>query len=59
MEDMLGAMAVPCCIYAGKADPIFGQVEAAADEIPNVHFFSLPRLLHLQTFPAAEKRLGT
>jgi hypothetical protein len=50
MEDMLGAMAMPCCIYAGEADPIFGQVKAAADRIPNARFFSLPGLLHLQAF---------
>ena len=50
IEDMLGAMAMPCCIYAGEADPIFRRVKAAADRIPNAHFFSLPGLLHSQAF---------
>jgi hypothetical protein len=43
-------MEMPCCIYAGEADPIFGRVKAAADRIPNAHFFSLPGLLHRQAF---------
>jgi pimeloyl-ACP methyl ester carboxylesterase len=50
MEDMLGAMAMPCCVYAGEADPIFAQARMATEDIPNARFFSLPGLSHLQAF---------
>ena len=50
MEDMLGAMSMPCCVYAGEADPLFAQAKMAAGLIPNARFFSLPGLSHLQAF---------
>jgi pimeloyl-ACP methyl ester carboxylesterase len=50
IEDMLGTMAMPCCLYAGEADPIFAQTKLASERIPNARFFSLPGLSHLQTF---------
>jgi pimeloyl-ACP methyl ester carboxylesterase len=50
IEDMLGAMTMPCCVYAGEADPLFAQVKSASERIPNARFFSLPGASHLQVF---------
>jgi pimeloyl-ACP methyl ester carboxylesterase len=50
IEDMLGTMAMPCCLYSGEADPMFAQVKSATERIPSARFFSLPGLSHLQTF---------
>jgi pimeloyl-ACP methyl ester carboxylesterase len=50
IEDILGNMTMPCCLYAGEADPMFAQVKAASGRIPNARFFSLPGLSHLQAF---------
>jgi pimeloyl-ACP methyl ester carboxylesterase len=50
MEDMLTGMAMPCCIYAGEADPAFAQTRSASEQIPNARFFSLPGLSHMQAF---------
>jgi pimeloyl-ACP methyl ester carboxylesterase len=55
MEDMLGTMAMPCCMYAGEADPAFSQALSASERIPNSRFFSLPGLTHMQTFVESEK----
>jgi pimeloyl-ACP methyl ester carboxylesterase len=50
MGDMLGAMAMPCCLYAGEADPLFAQAKSASERIPNARFFLVPGLSHLQAF---------
>jgi pimeloyl-ACP methyl ester carboxylesterase len=50
MEDVLESMPMPCCLYAGEADPMFAQVKAASGRIRNGRFFSLPGLSHLQAF---------
>jgi pimeloyl-ACP methyl ester carboxylesterase len=50
IEDMLGTMAMPCCVYAGDGDPMFSQTKLASERIPNARFFSLPGLSHLQAF---------
>ena len=50
MEDVLGTMAMPCCLYAGEGDPMFVQTKAASERIPNARFLSLPGLSHLQAF---------
>jgi pimeloyl-ACP methyl ester carboxylesterase len=50
MEDILDTMAMPCCIYAGEADPAFSLARSASERIPNSHFFLLPGLTHMQTF---------
>jgi pimeloyl-ACP methyl ester carboxylesterase len=57
IEDMLGIMAMPCCLYAGEADPIFTQTKLASERIPNARFFSLPGLSHLQTFVESDRVL--
>ena len=55
MEDMLGTMAMPCCVYAGDADPVFSQARSASEQIPNSRFFSLPGLTHMQAFVESRK----
>jgi pimeloyl-ACP methyl ester carboxylesterase len=50
MEDMLGTMAMPCCVYAGDAEPLFARAKSTSERIPNARFFSLPGLSHLQVF---------
>jgi pimeloyl-ACP methyl ester carboxylesterase len=50
MEDMLAAVAIPCCLYCGDADPIFTQAKLASELIPNARFLALPRLSHLPAF---------
>jgi pimeloyl-ACP methyl ester carboxylesterase len=49
-EDVLGTMTMPCCLYAGDADPIFAQAKQASERIPNAVFFALPGLSHLEGF---------
>jgi pimeloyl-ACP methyl ester carboxylesterase len=50
IEDMLGTMAMPCCVYAGEGDPMFSQTKLTSERIPNARFFSLPGLSHLRAF---------
>ena len=50
MEDMLGAMTMPCCLYCGDADPVFGQAKSASELIPHASFVALPGLAHLPAF---------
>jgi pimeloyl-ACP methyl ester carboxylesterase len=55
LEDMLDAMAMPCCVYAGDADPVFSQARSASERIRNSRFFSLPGLTHMQAFVESGK----
>ena len=57
IEGMLEAMAMPCCIYAGEADPLFAQAKSASERIPGATFFSLPGFSHLQTFTKSDRVL--
>jgi pimeloyl-ACP methyl ester carboxylesterase len=59
IEDVLGTMAMPSCLYAGEADPLFGQARSAAERIPEARFFSLPGLSHLQAFVESNSVLPT
>jgi pimeloyl-ACP methyl ester carboxylesterase len=54
LESMLARIAMPCCLYAGEADPIFNEAKLASGLIPNAKFFSLPELTHVQAFARAE-----
>jgi pimeloyl-ACP methyl ester carboxylesterase len=53
-ERVLPKMAMPCCLYAGDADPLFAEAKSASELIPHVSFFSLPELSHLQAFVRAD-----
>jgi pimeloyl-ACP methyl ester carboxylesterase len=57
VEDVLELMTMPCCLYAGEADPMFSQVKSASERIPNARFFSLPGLSHLQAFAESARVL--
>jgi pimeloyl-ACP methyl ester carboxylesterase len=48
IEDGLEAMSMPCCLYAGDADPLFAQTKAASARITHARFFPIPGLSHLQ-----------
>ena len=54
MEDMLGGMTMPCCLYAGDADSIYAQAKQASERIPGARFFSVPGLGHVPTFARSE-----
>ena len=57
LEDMLETMGMPCCLYAGEADPMFAQAKVASERIPNARFFSVPGLSHLQAFVESSRVL--
>ena len=59
IEDVLETMTMPSCLYAGEADPIFGQARSAAERIPHAHFFALPGLSHVQAFVESNSVLPT
>ena len=50
LEDMLPAMAMPCCLYAGDADPIYSKVQQCVRSIPGATFFTLAGLDHSAVF---------
>ncbi len=50
IEDALETMTMPCCLYAGDADPLFAQAKLASERIPRAQFFALPGLTHLDAF---------
>ena len=50
LSDMLAGMRIPTCLYAGDADPLYAQVKATSQLIPDVVFFSLPGLTHAGAF---------
>ena len=52
--DGFRTMLMPCVVFAGTADPICGAAEAAAAQIPNASFFSLPGLGHVDTLLRTE-----
>lgn len=41
---------MPTCLYAGDADPLCAQANAASRLIPGAVFFSLPGLTHPGSF---------
>jgi pimeloyl-ACP methyl ester carboxylesterase len=59
IEDVLSTMAMPSCLYAGEADPLFHQARSAAERIPEARFFSLPGLSHLPAFVESNSVLPT
>jgi len=43
-------MAMPSCLYAGGADPIFMEAKLASGRISDARFFAIPELAHLPAF---------
>ena len=56
-ENALGRMTMPCLLYAGDADPIFGSIKAAAASMPNASFFSLLGYGHVQAMMESQSVL--
>jgi len=54
LDELLPQMSMPCCLYAGDADGVFGQARSASERIPGAVFFSLPGLDHCEAFRRAE-----
>ena len=50
LSDILAGMRMPTCLYAGDADPLCPQANAASRLIPGSVFFSLPGLTHPGAF---------
>lgn len=50
LEAVLPAIAVPCLLYAGDADPRHAAVRDCATHVPGATFVSLPGLTHLGAF---------
>ena len=54
LEDVLAAMPMPCCLYAGKMDPVYPEVEKCSRRMRGVTFFSLPGLGHCEAYARSE-----
>ena len=50
LEEVLPTMTMPCLLYAGEADANYPDVKACCKQLPNVTFFSLPGLNHVEAF---------
>jgi hypothetical protein len=57
IDDVLETMAMPSCLYAGEADPIFMEAKLASERIPDARFFAIPGLAHLPAFVASSNVL--
>jgi pimeloyl-ACP methyl ester carboxylesterase len=53
MAGMLPSMTMPCCLYAGEADPRYARVKECAQQITGADFFSIPALDHAAAFREA------
>jgi pimeloyl-ACP methyl ester carboxylesterase len=52
--DQLPRMTMPCLMYAGSADPIYPVVEETVAEMPNVTFFTVSDLGHVEVMLQSE-----
>ena len=50
LEDILPTMAMPCCLYASDADPLYPKARECAQRIPRATFFALQGLDHGAAF---------
>jgi pimeloyl-ACP methyl ester carboxylesterase len=46
LEDTLPTMTMPCCLYAGDADPLYAKVRECAQHIPGAILFAMAGLDH-------------
>jgi len=53
MEDTLPTMTMPCCLYAGDADPLYAKAKVCAQHIPQATFFAMAGLDHGAAFREA------
>lgn len=57
LSDMLSNMRMPCCLYAGEADPLCEPAKRASALIPGALFFALPGLGHAGAFRSSDQVL--
>jgi pimeloyl-ACP methyl ester carboxylesterase len=50
LEDVLPTMTMPCCLYAGDADPLYPKFEQCARSIPGATSFAIAGLDHSAVF---------
>jgi hypothetical protein len=48
--EIIPIMTMPCLVFAGEEDPIFAGSKECVRSMPNVTFFSLPGLGHIDAF---------
>lgn len=53
LEDTLPTMIMPCCFYAGTADPLYPKVLECAKRISHATVFAMPNLDHAAAFREA------
>jgi len=53
LEDTLPTMNMPCCLYAGDADPLYSKVQECAQRILQATLFAMPGLDHGAAFREA------
>lgn len=54
VEGALAKMTMPCLIYVGDADPIFENVQQAANRLSHAKFVKLPGLGHVEAWVAKD-----
>ena len=54
LEAMLPTMFMPCLLFAGEADPVYPAVRECVKQMPNVTFFSLPDLGHVEAMARSD-----
>jgi len=54
LEAVLPLMTMPCLLFAGEADPVYPAVKECVKQMPNVTFFSLPGLGHVEAMAHSE-----
>ena len=57
LEAVLPTMTMPCCLYAGDADPIYAKVQQCARSIPGATSFTVAGLDHSAVFREAKLAL--
>jgi pimeloyl-ACP methyl ester carboxylesterase len=50
LEDILSTMTMPCCLYAGDADPFYLKIQQCAQQIPGAISFAMAGLDHGAAF---------
>ena len=53
LENTLTTMTMPCCLYAGDADPLYPKVQQCAQQIPGAISFGMAGLDHAAAFREA------
>lgn len=57
ISSILPAVAVPCLLFAGEADPLHPRIKRCSQALPTARFVSLPDLNHIQTILRSDRLL--